>query len=276
MYDSSINMLAYAETAENEIGVAKTDAVSAAMRAEDLAETAKTEAPTVTAKTEAPTVTAKTEAPTVTAKTEAPTEVPTETEKTEIDLMESELELELESDSAEFEAARDAAADSVEAELEADADMVELPPLPVAHGALIDGLMGALTWFEQIYESLCEELEFELITPRELVVLRMVCRYGEIMRAPQITELARALGWSQTYVSALSRGLIAEGLVEYKLHPRDGRVRSLDVTRYGESVGRVRHKAEALWKLLAVELGVDVATDLARVLVHLRREVIER
>ena len=139
---------------------------------------------------------------------------------------------------------------------------------------LIDGLFGALTWLPRAYETICEQAEMELFTPQEYILLRMIARYAENMRAAGPTELAKALGTSKGYVADLSRTLVDERLVVKRRNRGDGRRHALDLTARGEEIARTRCLGIYLWELLNAELGADEAHELAFALPILKRRPI--
>jgi DNA-binding MarR family transcriptional regulator len=148
---------------------------------------------------------------------------------------------------------------------------IERPLCPVPYERLIDGLFGALTWFETAYEKICERTEMEMFTRHEFVLLRMIGRFAENMRSAGPTELAKALGMSKGYVSKLSRSLIAEGVIERQQHRADARLYVYDLTPWGESTADPSNLGLALWELMIDELGPRSAHELACALLHLER-----
>jgi DNA-binding MarR family transcriptional regulator len=142
---------------------------------------------------------------------------------------------------------------------------------PVADNELVDGLLGAMTWFETAYRVICARAEMERITRHEYVLLRMIARYAKRRRAPHTSELANALGVAKSYVTKLSRSLIDERLV-HKVTPfTDRRGCALQLTEHGASAASTDYLAELLWELLVAEFGDDKACQLARALPHVAR-----
>ena len=139
----------------------------------------------------------------------------------------------------------------------------EAPFCPVSFEELVDGLFGALTWFDSAYRIVCERVEMEMFNPHEYVLLRMICRYAENMRSAGPTELAEALGMSKGYVSKLSRSLIEEGMIARLPHRADGRLFVYDLTPEGEDIGSAFGVGEAFWNHMVAELGNQRARELA-------------
>lgn len=147
----------------------------------------------------------------------------------------------------------------------------ELPPCPVAFDQLMDGLLGALGWFERAYERICQRADMELITRQEYRLLRMIARYAENMRSPRPSELAKALGVGQPYVTRLGRALVQERLVIRGGSRGDGRVNAFELTEDGALVASADDLGEFFWEMLVSELGKDAAGRLAEAICYLER-----
>lgn len=142
-------------------------------------------------------------------------------------------------------------------------DLREAALCPISFEELVDGLFGALTWFDAAYRIVCERVEMEIFTPHEYILLRMICRYAENMRSAGPTELAEALGMSKGYVSKLSRSLIAERMITRLPHRADRRLLVYDLTPNGEVTGSADAIGEAFWNHMVGVLGNQRARELA-------------
>ena len=145
-------------------------------------------------------------------------------------------------------------------------DVHEAPFCPVSFEELVDGLFGALTWFDTAYRIVCERVEMEMFTPHQYILLRMICRYAENMRSAGPSELAEALGMSKGYVSKLSRSLIEAGMIAKLPHRADKRLWVYDLTPDGEVTGTASDVGEAFWEHMVAELGNQSARELASAL----------